>query len=100
MYATLRGVGCSLSAFSDRRRTSFHVKAVDFKFDYSFYLNKESAGRYIHHLLVSVETDWTRNLDLDVSLYWDRTQNPQERPDGTVPDQDDLRMVVSLGFKF
>ena len=82
--------------------TSFEqewTKAVDFKFDYTFYLTQESAGRYIHHLLVSVETDWTKNLDLDVSVYWDRTQSPQARPGGTVPDQDDLRMVVSLGFK-
>lgn len=76
------------------------TKAVDFKFDYTFYLTQESAGRYIHHLLVSVETDWTKNLDLDVSVSWDRTQIPQATPGGAVPDQDDLRMVVGLGFKF
>ena len=74
--------------------------AVDFQFDYTFYLIQESAGRYIHHAMMSVETEWTDILDLDVSLYWDRTQAPQAASDGTVPDQDDFRMVVSLGVEF
>ena len=83
--------------------TSFEqewTKAVDFKFDYTFYLTQEDAGRYIHHALMSVETEWTDTLDFDVSLYWDRTQDPQTARDGTVPDQDDFRMVVSLGIEF
>jgi hypothetical protein len=82
--------------------TSFEqewTKAIDFKFDYTFYLTREDAGRYIHHALVSIETEWTYTLDFDVSLYWDRTQIPQAEPDGTVPDQDDFRMVVSLGIE-
>lgn len=83
--------------------TSFEqewTKAVDFNFDYSFYLTQEDAGRYIHHALMSVEIDVTDVLDLDVSLYWDRTQVVQPEPDGTVPEQDDLRMVVGLGIEF
>ena len=83
--------------------TSFEqewTKVVDFNFDYTFYLTREDAGRYIHHALVSLETEWTDTLDLDVSLHWNRTQNPQTARDGTVPDQDDFRMVVSLGIEF
>jgi len=83
--------------------TSFEqewTKDIDFKFDYTFYLTQEDAGRYIHHALVSIETEWTDTLDFDVSLYWDRTQLPQAARDGTVPDQDDFRMVVSLGIEF
>lgn len=76
------------------------TEIVDFKFDYTFYLTKEDAGRYIHHALVSLETEWTDTLDLDISLYWDRTQIPQPGRDGAVPDQDDFRMVVSLGIEF
>lgn len=82
--------------------TSFEqewTKGIDFKFDYTFYLTQENAGRYIHHALMSVETEWTDTLDFDVSLYWDRTQIPQAEPDGTAPDQDDFRMVVSLGIE-
>jgi hypothetical protein len=73
---------------------------VEFHFDYTFYLTKEDAGRYIHHALLSLETEWTDTLDFDVTLYWDRTQIPQTARDGTVPDQDDFRMVVSLGIEF
>ena len=83
--------------------TSFEqewTKAIDFKFDYTFYLTQEDAGRYIHHALMSIETEWTDILDFDVSLYWDRTQTPQAARDGTVPDQDDFRMVVALGIEF
>ncbi|HVR98514.1 MAG TPA: DUF481 domain-containing protein [Thermoanaerobaculia bacterium] len=83
--------------------TSFEqewTEDIDFKFDYTFYLTQEAAGRYIHHALVSVETEWTDTLDFDVSLYWDRTEIPQAEPDGTVPDQDDFRMVISLGIEF
>jgi hypothetical protein len=83
--------------------TSFEqewTKVVDFDFDYTFYLTREEAGRYIHHLAVSLELEWTETLDFDVSLYWDRTQLPQAAPDGTVPEQDDFRLVVGLGLEF
>lgn len=83
--------------------TSFEqewTRIVDFHFDYTFYLTEEDAGRYIHHALVTIETEWTDTLDLDVSLYWDRTEAPQTARDGTVPDQDDFRMVVGLGIEF
>ncbi|HEX6902415.1 MAG TPA: DUF481 domain-containing protein [Thermoanaerobaculia bacterium] len=76
------------------------TKDVDFKFDYTFYLTKEDAGRYIHHAVMGLETEWTDTLDLDITLYWERTQIPQPERDGTVPDQDDFRMVVSLGIEF
>ena len=83
--------------------TSFEQEwtgSIDFQLDYTFYLTQESAGRYIHHALMSIETEWTDTLDFDVSLYWDRTQVPQAEPDGTVPDQDDFRMVIGLGIEF
>lgn len=83
--------------------TSFEqewTQGIDFKFDYTFYLTREDAGRYIHHALVSLETEWTDTLDFDVSLYWDRTQNPLADRGGTLPEQDDFRMVVALGIEF
>ena len=72
------------------------TKAVDFTFDYTFHIVNEASGRYDHHVLVSVETELSRVLELDVSLIWDRTERPQPGPDGSVPEQDDLRMVVAL----
>lgn len=76
------------------------TRGIDFKLDYTFYLTQEDAGRYIHHAAMSIETEWTDTLDFDVSLYWDRTEVPQAERDGTVPEQDDLRMVIALGIEF
>ncbi len=97
------GEDASQSAAAFVGSTTFEqewTKGIDFKFKYTFYLTQEDAGRYIHHALVSLETEWTDTLDFDVTLYWDRTQLPQAEPDGTVPEQDDLRLVIGLGIEF
>jgi hypothetical protein len=75
------------------------TKAVDFTFDHSLYFVNDESGRYHHHLTVSVETDWTEMLALDVSVVWDRVELPRPDDQGLVPEQDDLRMVVSLQFE-
>ena len=31
---------------------------------------------------------------------WDRTQKPQPRADGSVPEKDNYRLLFSLGFEF
>ena len=36
----------------------------------------------------------------DITLIWDRIQTPQQASDGTVPKQDDVRLLLSLGFEF
>lgn len=72
--------------------------------DYLFHLNMtfldEDSGRYQHHLVSTLSTDLVRDWDLDVSFIWDRVENPQERADGTSPEQDDYRLMVGLGFEF
>ena len=75
-------------------------KAVDFKIDYSFkFLDKESGG-YTHHTIVALETEFYKSLDLDISLVWDRTENPKAAADGTVPEKDDYRLIFGLGLDF
>ena len=49
-------------------------------------------------MLASLETDITRLLDFDVTLEWNRIQNPREDEDGNTPLQDDFRMTVGLTF--
>ncbi len=39
-----------------------------------------------------------RKLDFDISLVWDRVQSPSVREDGTVPDQNDFRMIFEHLF--
>jgi len=76
------------------------TKAVDFTYDYTFNIVNQASGRYNHHMTALTETKWTKNLDLDVTFVWDRTQSPKPGADGTVPKPDDFRMIVSLGFDF
>lgn len=60
----------------------------------------DASGAYQHHLLTTLSTDLIGDLDLDVSLVWDRTQKPQTRADGTVPEKDDYRLIFGLAYEF
>ena len=72
--------------------------------DYEFLLNmtflEEAAGKYQHHMVNTLSTDLIGDLDLDVSFIWDRTEVPQVAEDGTVPEQDDYQLLVSLSYEF
>lgn len=37
---------------------------------------------------------------MDVSLIGERTEKLQQRTDGTTPEQDDLRLLISVGYEF
>jgi len=60
----------------------------------------EDSGSYQHHILTTLSTELTGRLDLDVSFIWDRIQKPQVRADGSVPEKDDYRLMMGLGFEF
>jgi putative salt-induced outer membrane protein YdiY len=76
------------------------TKSIDFGFDYSFFLTSEAAGTYNHHLVTGLEFEITRVIDFDVTGVWDRIQDPRPDADGVIPEQDDYRMIVALGFEF
>ena len=73
------------------------TKTVDFNARYNFSLGNEESGTYTHHAIATVETEVTSILDFDVSLIWDRTQDPRVRSDGSVPKQDDFQLMLTLG---
>ncbi|MDF7808103.1 DUF481 domain-containing protein [Pontiellaceae bacterium B12219] len=73
---------------------------VDFLYDYSMRLLNVDNGRYTHHMLTKLSIDLIKDLDLDLSLIWDRIQDPQAASDGTLPKQDDYQMIVSLAYDF
>lgn len=72
--------------------------------DYELLINttflESRAGKYQHHILSTLSTDLIGSLDLDVSFIWDRTEEPQVAEDGTTPEKDDFRFIVSLGYEF
>lgn len=73
---------------------------IDFKYEYRFQLTSSDAGRYNHHMMAGLEIELTDSLDLDLSLIWDRIEEPQRDAAGVLPDQDDWRYVVGLGWEF
>jgi len=71
---------------------------LDYFWQYSFQIVNEISGRYNHHFVMGFETEVTRLLDFDIEMVWDRVEDPRPAEDGTVPLQDDYRLVVSLVF--
>lgn len=76
------------------------TKSIDYLFDYSLRVLNESNGQYTHHMLTTLSFDLVKDLDLDVSLIWDHIQKPQAAADTTVPESDDLQLIVSLAYDF
>ena len=73
------------------------TKTLDFNARYNFSIVNQESGTYTHHAIATLEIELTSILDFDISFVWDRTQDPQARTDGSVPDQDDIQLLFTLG---
>ncbi len=73
---------------------------IDFVYDYRFQLTSEASGRYNHHMIGTLDVDLTDALDFNLSLVWDRIQEPQAHADGTIPKQDDYQLILGIGYDF
>jgi len=76
------------------------TKDIDFIFDYRFYIVNEESGTYTRHLLTGPEFELTKLFDFDITIVWDRIQDPREASDGIFPEQDDFRLTFGLGIDF
>jgi putative salt-induced outer membrane protein YdiY len=76
------------------------TKTVDLDFSYDLKLLNEASGRYTHHVIAALETELTKWLSFDISVVWDRTQNPTPKDDGKLPKKDDFYFIFSLGIDF
>ncbi len=73
---------------------------IDFLFDYSLRLLNDKNGLYTHHMVTKLSFDLVYDLDLDVSVIWDRIEKPAPNDQGIEPKPDDYQMVVSLAYDF
>jgi Protein of unknown function, DUF481 len=76
------------------------TKRLDYELRYNLRIVDEQNGELIQNLVTTLSSDITGNLDLDLTLTWDRTEKPQPRENGEVPDQDDFRFTVSIAYEF
>ncbi|MEN8244622.1 MAG: DUF481 domain-containing protein [Thermodesulfobacteriota bacterium] len=72
---------------------------IDFNALYNFYLINEDSGTYTHNAKAGIEIELTGRLDLDLSVVWDRIQDPEPDEDGIVPEKDDLYFFCGLTFE-
>lgn len=73
---------------------------LDFDFDFNVQIVDKDSGSYIHRMVTTLSTDITNNLDLDITFVWDRIRDPQPASDGSVPEQDDLQLIVGISYDF
>ncbi|MEM1449956.1 MAG: DUF481 domain-containing protein [Planctomycetota bacterium] len=73
---------------------------VEFTFDYSITAPVPETDRYNHNFVMQFSVDLLGDLDLDVTFIWDRVNKPQLDADGNLPEADDFRTTVGLGWSF
>lgn len=73
---------------------------LDYELMIDMWFLENSAGKYQHHIVTTLSSDLFGDLDLDISLVWDHTENPQAAQDGTIPEQDDYRVQVGISYEF
>jgi len=73
---------------------------MDYFLNFQFSIVSEESGTYHHHLLTGFELDFFGDFDLELTWVWDRVQDPVPNAEGTTPQKDDFRTIVSLGYSF
>lgn len=75
------------------------TKKIDLVLQYNTTIGLESDLGVDHHALVTLEFDIWRDLELDVSLEWDRVGSTPSTADDVKPDKDDIRLTVGIGWE-
>ena len=75
------------------------TRKIDFNVRYNFSILDKASGTYTHFAIATFEIELTEHFDFDIAIAWDRTRDPQVRSDGSVPDQDDFQLLMTLGFE-
>jgi hypothetical protein len=91
-------VGSLAAVVSSRYETQLNAN-VDFVSLYRGVVTSEEAGLYSHHFANSLSFGLTDDLDLDVTMIWDRIERPARGANGGTPKQDDLRFMLMLGME-
>ena len=69
------------------------------QFDYQLRVINAQSGRAAHDAVLKLGVDLTKRLDLDVSLAFDRIEEPEADAAGVLPEKNDFRLGVGLGLE-
>lgn len=88
-------------AFNIASRFSYELtNDIDYYLNYDAFFTDKANGTYNHHLDTGLEIELIGNLDFNIAWIWDRIEDPRPLEDGTLPGQDDYRLIVGLGWDF
>ncbi len=73
---------------------------IEFDLQYTVTVPVPDSQNYNHHMQAMLSIDLVGSLELDISLIWDRFNNPLADASGSTPEKDDYRTVIGLGFDF
>ena len=72
---------------------------IDYDFKYQVLMVSEEAGKFIHHVETGLDMDLISDFELGLTFYIDSIDTPRQNADSTFPENNDYRMVVSLGYE-
>lgn len=73
---------------------------VDFVLDYQLQFVNEKSGDRLHNLKTGFDIDLAHDIDIDITFYIDRVANPLPTPSTGTPEENDYRLVFSVGYSF
>ena len=76
------------------------TKITELTLDYKMTFMKKNAGRFKHHMILTLENDLLSWLDFDISGVWDYTKDPEESANGILPVKNDFQLLVGFGVEF
>jgi len=75
-------------------------KITDITYSYKLTLSDSAAGKYKHHMLLTLENELTSWLDLDITGIWDFTLEPEQAEDKTFPEKNDYQLLIGFSIEF
>ena len=83
--------------------TSYEIEInnkIDFIYKYNIQASETETGGYTHHMIATFENELTNDLDLNVSLIWDRINSPVIDDQGNIPEVDDLKFMLGISYNY
>jgi putative salt-induced outer membrane protein YdiY len=76
------------------------TKTIDFIYKYNILISEKKSGGYSHHMIATLKSEISKDLDLDISAVWDRITYPTADDTGFEPEQDDFQLLLGMSYSF
>ena len=86
--------------FLDTRFSQELRDDVDLLLNYNMYIVNKESGTYVHHAEASLETELISNFTVDLSFFWDRTEEPVSNSSGQLPGKNDFKTMLAIGYTY